>query len=487
MYRVDAPEIITPSHTIILGTNNRVQTMAEKPALDMSQVKGFECKHAVYTRAQGDSYDDLLTIKEIIHFNDGHTETNMRFLPNYKREIGVTREGHRTHKDKKEHEKLERLQIFTCTQRTMMKTIARALDRGAMQGGLRMASRSPYLYGCDITTPVLVKYKYQKQYPTCITDNTLASLDIETNVTAPENSTEYGKPIIVSLTCKNRAVLAVTKHFLRGIPNPEQAIQDAAQKYLGQVMAERKIELEVLVVDSIVDGVVQVIKRAHEWRPDFITIWNINFDIPKIISLLESHGINPADVFSDPEVPFQYRYFEYKEGPAKKITASGKEMTLAPAERWHTVTCPASFYFLDAMCVYYKIRIAKGKEPAYALDAILKSNGLGGKLSFKEADHVGGLPWHRLMQTDYRVEYCVYNLFDNISIELLDDKTTDLKRTVSLLSGPSEYSRFSSQPRRLCDDLHFFMLERGRMIATTSDMMADENDKLVVGLDNWIR
>ena len=161
-------------------------------------------------------------------------------------------------------------------------------------------------------------------------------------------------------------------------------------------------------------------------------------------------------------------------------------MALAPAERWHQVIAPASFYVLDAMCVYYKLRIAKGKDPSYSLDGILgKELGIR-KLRFEEADKYFGPAWHRFMQTNYKVEYCVYALFDCISMELLDEKTTDLSRQCSSLCGHSEYNRFGSQPRRLCDDLHFVCLESGKVAATTSDKMEDDNDKHVVGLTDWI-
>ena len=116
---------------------------------------------------------------------------------------------------------------------------------------------------------------------------------------------------------------------------------------------------------------------------------------------LKYAGIDPAEVFSDPSVPPEFRYFNYQEGTKIKVTESGRTMPLSPAERWHVVTCPASFYPIDGMCVYQKIRLGKGKM-SYALDATLERHLGIRKLKFKEADGLERLAWHEFMQKNYR-------------------------------------------------------------------------------------
>ena len=146
----------------------------------------------------------------------------------------------------------------------------------------------------------------------------------------------------------------------------------------------------------------------------------------------------------------------------------------------------AGFYFIDAMCAYKKIRAAKGNEASYSLDYILNKHLGIRKLKFKEADHLSGLKWHQFMQKNYRIEYGIYNLFDCISVELLDEKTKDLRNTVSVLCGFSEFHKYPSQPRRTVDDLHFLCLQNNLVIATTSDQMEDKLDEYVLGLRDWI-
>lgn len=449
--------------------------------MSQPQLVSRECKHAVYVRANDGSANDLLVIKEYEHFDDGSKKIHLRQIQNYKRPFWITRESYRKHNDKKEWEKVERLQEFKSTQINLVRNIGRALGRQPQRDDLRMVCRSPYVYGCDVTTPVLAKHHYMKQWPDAMTDNTVAVVDAETDVI---NGTE--EIIMLSITMGTRAKIVVVRDFVKAIHDPEKRILECADKYIGEILKTRNTKLEVEFVKNAGECSYRILKTAHEWKPDILTIWNMNFDIPKMVASLTKYGYDLAEAFSDPSIPPQYRHFKYIEGPAQKVTSSGKTMALHPAEQWHLAECPASFYILDAMCVYLKLRIVKGKEPSYALDAILEKHLGIRKLKFPQADGLYGLKLHQVMQTEYPIEYCVYNIFDCIGLEMLDEKTTDLKRMVSLLCGHSEYLRFPSQPRRTCDDLHFFAQEHGMVAATTSNQMQDELDALVVGLEDWI-
>lgn len=452
------------------------------------QIKGFECKHGVYVEASDGSKDDLVLVKEIIHTTTGEQVPNLRKFVNFKRDFYITHKGHQNHKEKKEWEEVSKLQKFSCTQSKLVDTIARAVGRPGAKTSHRMLARSPYLYGSDITTPVLIKRRYMDQYPDCISNNSVAVLDIETDVV---NGTE--EIVCISLTYKKRAILVYTKTFIGTIPNAIDETHRQFEQHLGEFKQKRGIELEVHIVDTPAQAVVMIMERAHKWMPDFIAIWNIDYDLPKIMAALDKENYNLADVFSAPEVEPRFRYCRYIRGADQKVTATGKITPLHPADRWHTMECPASFYFIDAMCVYKKIRIAKGNEASYSLDYILdKVLGLR-KLKFddileREAPGIkpGSLKWHEFMQQFYRIEYGIYNLFDCISVEELDEKTGDLRQTISILVEHSEYHRFPSQPRRTVDDLHFFCLDRNLVIASTSDKMEEELDKHIVSMNGWI-
>lgn len=202
---------------------------------------------------------------------------------------------------------------------------------------------------------------------------------------------------------------------------------------------------------------------------------------------MEAEGIDPAQVFSDPSVPERYKFFRYKQGNATKKTASGRIDSIHPAERWHVTECPATFFLIDSMCVYKRIRMAKQNLPSYSLDYVMKEELSGlGKLKFEEADEYAGLAWHVFMQTYYKVEYAVYNIFDCIGVELLDEKTKDLQLVISTQSRASEYTIYNSQPRRLVDDFYFFCRDRGYILGSCSNEMVHELDAYVVGMNGHI-
>lgn len=467
----------------------------------------FECKHALYFTANDDLPHDLLLIKEYIYPADGGPRrANLRQIFDYERPYYITkpfyREGAQAHTDKKEWEHLDRVDKFKATERNLAADIMRKLGRvPAGRMDLRQIAQSPYVYGTDVNSCVLTKHHYLNKWPHRVSPNRVAVVDTETNMLITDNDQEgFEEIIMASITMKERVKLVVVKSFLAKIHNAEQQIREKFDYYLSDfaildddgkskkinLIKERGLTLEIEFVQDAGEAAARIIQTAHEWSPDILAFWNIDFDMYKMIQAMEKRGYDLGAVFSDPAIPREFRQFKYIQGPAQKVTASGKTMALAPAERWHEVICPASWYALDAMCVYLKLRIAGGKKPSYALDAILNDELGIRKLKFEEANGFSGPSWHKFMQENYPIEYCIYNIFDCISVEMLDEKTTDLQTMISLMCAHSEYRRFPSQPRRTCDDLHFLALEHNLVCASTSNKMIDENDQHVIGIEDWI-
>lgn len=446
-------------------------------------IKGFECRHAFYRPSAISNTDDLLVVKEYVHTKDGKRIPNVRLIPNYKRDFWITRTGFRNHEQKKEWEDEEKLRKFTCTQAELTKSIAKALGLPYLANRpLRYIARNPYVYGCDITTPPLVKKEYDQRWPDCITpEATMAVMDIETDVVEG-----HGDIIIKTISFKDKVFTGVLRSFLGSTPNAKEAIHAAFERYMGQEKKERNIKLEVEIFDTAGEIAHACIQKAHEWMPDFVTFWNIDFDMPHIIKALEKGGYDLPTTFSDPSVPPEYKHFKYIQGKKQKVTASGKVTTIPPADRWHMVDTPASWYMLDSMCLYRRLRLAEGQEPSFALDAIMKKHIKRGKLKFEEADGYSKLDRHKVMQSRYKIEYIIYNIFDCVGVELLDEKIGDISRAFNVMVEYSEYNNFKSTPTRIADDMHFYCRENGRVIASCSEEMVDELDKWVMSMVDWI-
>lgn len=452
-----------------------------------------ECRFAVFCPPPDrDGQTDLHVVKEIVHHADGTTSPNLRFIYNYKRPFWITNKGMRNHKQKKEWESLENVRRHECTQSQLVRAVTRAIGkpwldngRGDMRKIMRKIARDPYIYGTDILSTAIIKRYYQDRYPDHITPYTAAMYDTETDVI---RGTE--EIIMGTLSFQKRVFTAIAKVYLeQKLADGIDVLAELHKKlhhYLGPYVEKRQIEWEVIIVDHEYQIVEECFKRAHAWQPDWVAVWNIDFDMQKSIRALEKAGIHPKDVFSDPRVPKHFRHFRYKQGSNQKVTASGKVTPIKPAAQWHTVYCPASFYFIDAMCAYKHIRTGKQEEPSYSLDAILDKHLGIRKLKFEEAEGLVKLDWHKFMQEKYPLEYVIYNVFDCVSMEELDEKTNDLRYQLPLFSGHSDFEHFRSQPRRLVDDLHYFVMNAGYVIASTSDEMADDYDEETIGLDGWI-
>lgn len=454
-----------------------------QPTYTKDDIQGVECRFAVFCEPPEGMKDDIHLVKEVIHLKDGSKVPNVRIVKNYERPFWVTKKGFQNHKQKKEWEDISKLREFKSTQSQLVTNAARAIEQPWFNGNLRKLARSPYLYGADILSTALIKQMYQEKYPELITPFSVASFDTETDVV---HGTE--EVIMATLSCKSKVYTCIQKRYLEGLGHDIPAkLQVLLNKYLSEYVEKRKIDWVIEIADDDVGVICNTFKKAHEWQPDFLAIWNMNFDIPKVVESLKKKGVDPADVFSDPRVPPEYRFFKYKQGPNQKVTASGKVTPIKPAAQWHTVFCPSSFYVIDAMCAFRHIRTGEAEKPSYSLDFIL-NDVLGiRKLKFKEADHVSGLKWHQLMQTEYKLEYVIYNVFDCISMEELDEKTKDLCLTLPMMAGSSDFENFKSQPRRVVDELHRFVIKtQNKVIGTTSDQMSDDLDSLTIGLKDWI-
>lgn len=459
----------------------------KKPEYTKEDIAGVECRHVVYIPpVKGGPPDDYHLSKEIIHLHDGRKFPNVRIIKNFKRRFWITKEGYRKHKQKKEWEDVHKLTQYECTQSQLIEKASKALGIFGFKGSLKKLSQNPYLYGCDIlSTAVIKQEKYRDVWPELNTPTSVAASDTETDMIHG-----HGRVVMQTLSYKDRVYTVVVRDFLKTVPGNDadkiKACKDAMEKYLGDVIKQRNITWELELVDN--DGLVvyNTLKKAHEWQPDFMAFWNMDFDIKKMNESLQFHNISLADAWSDPSVHPAYRFFEYREGQSQKVTASGKVTPIAPHARWHTVFTPASFYVMDAMCAYKQVRTGKQEERSYGLDFILNKHLKRGKLNFAEADHLAKSDWHVFMQKKHPVEYIIYNVFDCVGMEMLDEKTKDLSVSVPSGAAMSDYSKFNSQPRRVVDKLHYFVMKRGKIIGTTSDEMALEFDAKTISLRDWI-
>jgi len=449
-----------------------------------NDIEKIECRFAIHIPSSNSNRDipDIHLIKEQIHYSNGEIKPNIRFIKNFKRPFWISKKNKRNYTQKKEWEHTDNLLKIEVTQSEMRNSIAKVLDRSWSNDSIKQLSTSPYLYGSDISSTSILKQTYIDKYPNTLTPFTIATFDIETDVLFGT-----GDIIMATIIFKDKIFTSILSRFVIGLSNINDRILKAADKYIGSYLEKHNMKIEINIADTVPDLLRSVFSKAHEWKPDFLSIWNMDFDIPQVLNALEKYNVDPKDILCDPSVPKNLRICKYKQGIKKKVTSSGVVKPINPSAQWHTLHCTSSFYVIDAMCVYKQIRLAKQEEPSYSLDSILNKELGIRKLKFKEADEYQGIRWHQFMQSEYKVEYIVYNMFDCLSMIELDKSIKDLSFTVPSFAGISDFSNFKSQPKKISDALHYFCLSKDHVIGSTGYTSNDDEDEdETLGLAGWI-
>lgn len=452
-----------------------------------------ECRFAIHVPERYGRTVDTHIVKEQVHYSDGTIKPELRFLENVEREVYVTKPSKRCYNDKREWESLDDLLVKKTTQSKMRDVVAKLLDRSWSKDHMKKLAQSQYLYGTDISSTSLIKKKYQDRFPDHNTPFSLCTFDVETDVV---NGTD--EVIMASVIFKQDVFIAVKRDFVGGFANLETIFQNKCQELIGNYLVKNNQRVTLHVADDVVDLIKACFTRIHQHKPDWLAIWNMDYDVPKVLAMLKKYNVDPIDVLCDPEIPRELRVCEYKEGTKKKTTASGKVQSINPAAQWHTLKLTASFYVIDSMCAYKHLRLGEQEESSYSLDYILDKRLGIRKLKFEEAERYTGLRKHQFLQTHFKLEYMVYNIFDSLSMLELDAVTKDLAFTLPTFSATSDFSNFKSQPKRIVDALHFYALEQGYVLGTVGSSVdynkpTDENgDEIeedtddVLSLQDWI-
>jgi CRISPR/Cas system-associated endoribonuclease Cas2 len=439
---------------------------------DPTKIVGKECRFAIHIPSRASDQPDVHLVKEVIHYEDGRIEPNIRFIQDMTRNFWVTKTAYRNHEQKKEREDLDKLTCFSSTQSNLRFRVARALDKAYSPMQMNMLADSPYLYGSDISSTSIIKYQYQTKYPDTISMYSVAFFDIETDVVHGTND-----PIMATIVFKDKIFFTVQKSFYAGYSNPEERYFAAVKKYIQPYIDKHQFKIEMVIVEDPIELIKRCLEKLHEWIPDFVAIWNISFDIPRLIETLEKYGHRPEDYFCYPKLPESMRFCKFKKGSTKKITASGQYKPKNPSEQWHSLLCPAGFWFIDQMSSYRFVRLGGQEEQEYNLNYILTKVLGRGKLSFSEADHLTGLQQHAFLQEKYPFEYSVYNNFDCIGAFELEMETNDLSTAVPTMAGITDFTRFDSQTKRFADAYHYHLLEHNQSVIGTIPPTKKENEE----------
>lgn len=424
----------------------------------------------------GPNGEDLHLVKELITLKDKRQVPNLRVIRDFERPIWMSQLQYRTYEDKKEYEYQGKLDKYMVTQSALRNKVAALTGNptSAMQLGELLCN--PYIYGGDIpSTAIMQREMYQKPNEgKTAAPYVTGAFDTETDVLYGTNQI-----IIGSMTILPNVHLVIRKDWLdyKGIDTHER-IMNVLKDKLDPIMADfyaslkpkelarfpeelRQLNYTYEIVDDEVEIIAKSFMWFHERKPDWMSIWNIDFDVTKILDCFKRNKIDPAQYLCDPSVPYEYRIARYKRAQANKVAASGKGKPVSPHDQWNFFYLTASFVMVDGMSAYRLLRLGEQEERSYSLDAILEKE-FGTKirkLTHEPADKYVKEKWHQVMQRDHKFVYLAYAAMDTISMCILDRKTRDLSHNLPALADITDFSQVNSQPRRLRDAFFVFALE----------------------------
>lgn len=371
------------------------------------------------------------------------------------RPFWITKPEFRIHAYKKEFESVDKCDEYHCHDSELAEKLSAALGNWK-QLPLKVLLNNPYVYGADIETEAIIKQDYLKKAPANTQPPyTKGGLDIETEmcgekrinlITFIHQHTIYSCGLVDF--CKVYEDNSTTKYHKASI----KEIETEVRYWVGDLIDKYHFSLNLKICDSEVEMIKWIFDNIHKCKTDFIGIWNINFDIPKILERLKAKKVSPESIMCHPDVPKCYQFVKYKE-----------DMSNPPhfTDKWHWLAITGYSQFLDAMCLYARLRKVYGRDPSYALDKIAdKELGLR-KLHFDGSDNVN----HRLEQEYHFLRYWAYNINDVLIMQLMEFQNDDYG-TLASLSDVSLLSEFHHMTAGLKCDAYVEGLAHGLVPAS---------------------
>ena len=369
--------------------------------------------HSCHHRSDDTNCNAVVVKEQICKHNDDGTETwepYLRVIKDPTRSFYITKTQYRDHTYKKEFEDINKLEEFKCKDSELRERLANALGCGYRRYvGLRDLCSSPYVYGADIDTETLIKQAYLKIQPEGKSAKiTVGAFDIETEVYGEGRInviTFIHEREIYTVALKESCKIYSASDDILDIDvnvRPRQATYEeclsVVNGVIGEELTKHGFTLHLELVDSELELLQTIFKHIHECKTDIVGIWNILFDIPKILERLKVLGVDPREIFCPPNLPKRYCVCEFKED----INPNAEHMV----DKWHWLSCTGYTQFIDSMCLYGRLRKVDGKDISYSLDYISNKELGQGKL------HLGEITNHRWSQTYDFLRYIAYNIND---------------------------------------------------------------------------
>lgn len=324
-------------------------------------------------------------------------------------------------------------------------------------------------FGNDIPIEAIMKQAYHDSTPRTCPEYRVGGLDIETSVLGGQEVIliTYTTPELHSYTC-------MLKAFMQDpIEKIQQVCDDALKQWVAnlnddgrKVVEKYKLGITLKECQTEVEMIKWIFDMIHMDKPEFVGVWNINFDIPYLLKRLEFHKQSPYSIMCHPDVPWRERVCTYKEDTNKKVTHWSR--------RWHWFKLSGYTQFLDLQSLYSNLRVVNGVESSYALKYIADKNLGTSKLDFGEDGHAA-------MQKNRMTEYTAYNIVDTVILPVQDKVTRDVNSMV-LIMREDVIENFVAKTIMLTDSFYPYCKQRNRIPASCSGNQNHITDEEIINV-----
>jgi len=424
--------------------------------------------HSCYVRTKT---GDAVVVKEQTLHKDGTTTSRLAEFINPRRSFYITNTRYRSYKYKTELEQISKLDKYTVPNWDMRRKLAEVL--GLRPGYLTNAQlfKSPYVFGADISIEALIKMNYMNTYPDPEIKPTYGFLDIETSI-------ENDEIMLISYITGSNVYIGILEHWLwKEVEKDGKKIKvkvefDEINKFVNEKLQTyadnltvnknvtqemidgmRNLKYNIKILSKEIDLIAWTFLNIHNEKADFIGIWNMNFDIPRILSRIAKAKVPAEVIFSDPNLTKSLRYLKYRED----VNPNVAHFTL----KWHTLQATCTSQFIDSMGLFSQCRRTNGFRNKYTLDSVLDDELGLGKLPLAPGQS------HIIMQQHHFMDYVVYNAFDVIGLYLLEQKNNDLF-SMSVLAGPTPVNQFSLATIKTANNLYNYYIQKGMVLSSVS-------------------
>ena len=426
-------------------------------------IKNHQFVHGEYSPPNKHTGSDAL----IANVKDVETgESKLHIIRDPQMEYWVTKKALRTFKEKKECVPIGEVDGYVTRYSTLNESIGKSLGVYTSHTDRRRFMTSPFVFGADIHPLIRMKIEYRKSCDKAINYFKVGALDIETSVLGDNQilllsyadfhtgkvycaiNNEWGNIDTEALDAR------IHKEFLQ--------FKNGLNPKALEIMEQKKFDVEYRLCKDEKELLIWSFYKIHQCKPDFCGIWNIGYDIPYIIDRAKFRGIPPEQLFCHPDVPDEYKFISYREDNSP---AHNQHIT----DKWHNVDCPGYTRWYDPMCLFARIRKVEAKLPFYTLDFVGNRVIGVGKMQFGINDT------HHAMQTNDKIGYTVYNMFDVIIPVLMNALTNDII-SMTILAGCGLLSQFASQTVQLRSFFYEYCLDNGMVPGTVFGSQVVDSD-----------